>query len=166
MSLLGNIIWLVFGGLITALEYFVSSVLLCITIIGIPFGLQTLKLAEIALWPFGRSIQIKKGNPGVSFNLYEPFVAYPWRYLDIAYPPAVRNCTLYYNYWYTLWHSTFQTRLAGIDSIWPGSDIKAKNAYLWHLPDSFVLQCKPAKNLTPHQLSRILKVLLQYFQKS
>jgi uncharacterized membrane protein YccF (DUF307 family) len=64
MSLLGNIIWLIFGGLITAIEYLLSSVLLCITIIGIPFGLQTLKLAQIALWPFGRSIQIRKGNPG------------------------------------------------------------------------------------------------------
>lgn len=64
MGLLGNIIWLLFGGLITAIEYFVSSILLCITIIGIPFGLQTLKLAGLALWPFGRTIQYKKGAPG------------------------------------------------------------------------------------------------------
>lgn len=64
MNLLGNIIWLLFGGLITALEYLVSSILLCLTIIGIPFALQTLKLAELALWPFGKTIQIKKGNPG------------------------------------------------------------------------------------------------------
>jgi uncharacterized membrane protein YccF (DUF307 family) len=55
MRLLGNIIWLVFGGIIIALEYFISSILLMITIVGIPFGLQTLKLASLALWPFGRS---------------------------------------------------------------------------------------------------------------
>lgn len=64
MNLIGNLIWLIFGGLITALEYLISSVLLCITIIGIPFGLQTLKLAEMALWPFGKTIQYKKSAPG------------------------------------------------------------------------------------------------------
>jgi uncharacterized membrane protein YccF (DUF307 family) len=64
MKILGNIVWLVFGGFVTAIEYVVSSVLLCITIVGIPFGLQTLKLAEMALWPFGKTIRIKKGNPG------------------------------------------------------------------------------------------------------
>ena len=54
MKLLGNIIWLVFGGFITAVEYFIASMLLMLTIIGIPFGLQTLKLASLAIWPFGR----------------------------------------------------------------------------------------------------------------
>ena len=53
MRLLGNIIWLVFGGIFIAIEYVISSFLLMITIIGIPFGLQTLKLAVLALWPFG-----------------------------------------------------------------------------------------------------------------
>lgn len=61
MKLLGNIIWLLFGGLVIAIEYFISSILLFITIIGIPFGLQTLKLASLALWPFGRdSYQVEK----------------------------------------------------------------------------------------------------------
>jgi uncharacterized membrane protein YccF (DUF307 family) len=64
MNLLGNIIWLIFGGLVTAIEYLISSILLFITVIGIPFGLQTLKLAALALWPFGKTIQIKKGSPG------------------------------------------------------------------------------------------------------
>lgn len=53
MRFLGNIIWLVFGGIFIALEYVIASFLLMITIIGIPFGLQTLKLAILALWPFG-----------------------------------------------------------------------------------------------------------------
>ena len=44
MKFLGNIIWLICGGLLTAVEYLISSLLLMITIIGIPFGLQTLKL--------------------------------------------------------------------------------------------------------------------------
>lgn len=55
MRFLGNIIWLVFGGIFIAIEYVVASFLLMITIIGIPFGLQTLKLAVLALWPFGNT---------------------------------------------------------------------------------------------------------------
>ena len=50
MKFLGNIIWLLFGGIITSVEYLISSLILMITIIGIPFGLQTLKLAILALW--------------------------------------------------------------------------------------------------------------------
>lgn len=53
MKILGNLIWLLFGGFAIAIEYFVSSIALMVTIIGIPFGLQTLKLGVFALWPFG-----------------------------------------------------------------------------------------------------------------
>ena len=56
MKILLNIIWMVFGGLMIAIEYVVSSVAMMATIIGIPFGLQTLKLALVALWPFGTQI--------------------------------------------------------------------------------------------------------------
>lgn len=64
MKTLGNIIWLLFGGIFIAIEYFVSSILLMITIIGIPFGLQTLKLAFVALWPFDKKIGYKGYAPG------------------------------------------------------------------------------------------------------
>ncbi|NOZ46679.1 MAG: YccF domain-containing protein [Chlorobi bacterium] len=56
MNLLGNLIWLLFGGIIIALEYMAASFILFITIIGIPFGIQTLKLAALALWPFGKEV--------------------------------------------------------------------------------------------------------------
>ena len=56
MKTIGNIIWLIFGGLLTAIEYLISSLLLMVTIIGIPFGLQTLKLGILALWPFGKTV--------------------------------------------------------------------------------------------------------------
>jgi len=64
MSTLGNLIWLVFGGFIVFLEYMVSGFLLCLTIIGIPFGLQAFKLAFLALWPFGKTIGYKSYAPG------------------------------------------------------------------------------------------------------
>lgn len=62
MNFLLNVIWVVFGGLMIALEYIISSITLMITIIGIPFGLQTLKLAGLALWPFGTRI-VNNGFP-------------------------------------------------------------------------------------------------------
>lgn len=54
MRILGNLIWLIFGGIIIAVEYLIGSIFLFITIIGIPFGVQTLKMASLAIWPFGR----------------------------------------------------------------------------------------------------------------
>lgn len=64
MTLLGNLIWILFGGLLIALEYFVSGFLLCLTIIGIPFGLQTFKLAMLALFPFGNTTILQPQNDG------------------------------------------------------------------------------------------------------
>jgi len=54
MNFIGNIIWLIFGGLLSAFGYMLGGLALCFTIIGIPFGLQCFKLAEFMLWPFGR----------------------------------------------------------------------------------------------------------------
>lgn len=62
MNILLNIIWVVFGGAMIAIEYAISSVLMMCTIIGIPFGMQTLKLAQVALWPFGTDVS-KEGWP-------------------------------------------------------------------------------------------------------
>ena len=53
MNIVLNLIWFVFGGFLIALEYLFSSLLLMITIVGIPFGVQTLKLAVVAAFPFG-----------------------------------------------------------------------------------------------------------------
>ena len=64
MRFILNLLWLIFGGLWTALFYVISSFLLIITIIGIPFGLQTLKLAMLALWPFCKTISERKGGMG------------------------------------------------------------------------------------------------------
>ena len=63
MKLLGNIIWLIFGGIETALEYIVASLALMITIIGIPFALQSLKLGMLGLWPFGKKV-VRKPSSG------------------------------------------------------------------------------------------------------
>ncbi|MCP4895568.1 MAG: YccF domain-containing protein [bacterium] len=56
MSLIGNIIWLVFGGFISALGYIFGGLLTCLTIIGIPFGLQSIQLGVATFAPFGKEL--------------------------------------------------------------------------------------------------------------
>lgn len=56
MSLLGNIIWLLFGGLIAGIEYILAGLLLCLTIVGIPFGLQSIRLGRAMFAPFGKQV--------------------------------------------------------------------------------------------------------------
>ena len=63
MNALGNILWIILGGFLVFLFYLVGSLLLMITIIGIPFGLQTLKMANLALFPFGREA-VQTGRAG------------------------------------------------------------------------------------------------------
>jgi uncharacterized membrane protein YccF (DUF307 family) len=53
---IGNILWFLFAGIWLALGYAVTGILFCITIIGIPFGVQLFKLAAFSLWPFGRTV--------------------------------------------------------------------------------------------------------------
>jgi uncharacterized membrane protein YccF (DUF307 family) len=64
MNLLGNIIWLIFGGFMAALGYLFGGIALCITIIGIPWGLQCFKLAGLVLWPFGKKVISDGSNTG------------------------------------------------------------------------------------------------------
>lgn len=64
MNPLLNLIWLLCGGIFTAIEYLISSLLMMITIIGIPFGFQTLKLAGLALWPFGKEVRSTPDSGG------------------------------------------------------------------------------------------------------
>ena len=56
MSVIGNIIWLIFGGFLAAMGYIIGGAFLCLTIIGIPFGVQSIKLGISTLAPFGKEI--------------------------------------------------------------------------------------------------------------
>lgn len=72
MNFLGNLIWVIFGGLLTALMYWLIGIIMCITIIGIPFGTQLFKIGMLALWPFGHELVAKPNNGGclqVVFNV-------------------------------------------------------------------------------------------------
>ncbi len=56
LKVVGNILWFVLAGIWMAIGYVIAGVIMCITIIGIPFGIQAFKLAGYALWPFGRTV--------------------------------------------------------------------------------------------------------------
>ncbi|MDX2047706.1 MAG: YccF domain-containing protein [Chitinophagaceae bacterium] len=64
MNLIGNIIWLIFGGLLSALGYVFGGFMLCITIVGIPWGLQCFKIAGLVLWPFGKKVVPRQNAAG------------------------------------------------------------------------------------------------------
>lgn len=84
MKLLGNIIWLIFGGINIALEYFVAGLILMLTIVGIPFGLQSFKLGILALWPFGTKVEWMQSQPGclsTFMNVLWFFVGGIWIFL-------------------------------------------------------------------------------------
>ncbi len=56
MSLLGNIIWLVFGGFMSGVGYIIGGISTCLTIIGIPFGIEAIKLGIATFTPFGKEV--------------------------------------------------------------------------------------------------------------
>lgn len=64
MSLLGNIIWLIFGGFLAGLGYIIGGLLLCLTIIGIPFGLKSIRLGIANFAPFGKEVKESESKGG------------------------------------------------------------------------------------------------------
>ena len=70
MSFLGNILWIIFGGLAVALEYFAAGISLCCTIIGIPFGIQMFKLGLMSLFPFGQHTVEQPSGAGCIFSIF------------------------------------------------------------------------------------------------
>lgn len=65
MSLIGNILWIILGGgLLVFIEYLVGGLLLCLTIVGIPFGIQCFKISYLGLIPFGREVVSNEHSSG------------------------------------------------------------------------------------------------------
>jgi len=65
MRLLGNIIWLLFGGLATGIGWWVAGLLAAITIIGLPFSIAAFRIGTFSLWPFGRQIVDRPEGEGM-----------------------------------------------------------------------------------------------------
>ncbi len=72
MSLLANLIWLIFGGAIAALSYILAGIFLCLTIVGIPFGIKAIQFGVLVLLPFGKVVGIRQTQTGclaLMFNI-------------------------------------------------------------------------------------------------
>ena len=69
MTLLGNLLWLLTGGFLTALGWFVSGILWCLTVVGIPWGVQCFKFAKLSLAPFGKEVVPGGGAPSLIANV-------------------------------------------------------------------------------------------------
>lgn len=85
MSTLGNILWFFLGGFIVALLYLVAGLLMCITIIGIPFGVQLIKIAGVAICPFGRDVDIMKESGCLSVGFNVLWVLFGWWEIAIVH---------------------------------------------------------------------------------
>lgn len=69
MSCLGNIIWFIFGGFFNALGWYLFGIVWCITIVGIPVGLQCFKMGRLQLAPFGKEVVESNSSGLTSFVL-------------------------------------------------------------------------------------------------
>ncbi len=56
MNFIGNLVWMIFGGFAAALGYVAGGFALCLTVVGIPWGMQCFKIAGLVLWPFGKKV--------------------------------------------------------------------------------------------------------------
>lgn len=70
MKLIGNILWFICGGLISGLSWLAAGILWCITIVGIPIGLQCFKFAGLSFWPFGKEVVYGGGALSTIANLF------------------------------------------------------------------------------------------------
>lgn len=69
MQTIGNIIWIIFGGIFTAIGWALAGIIFYITIIGIPLGRQAFKMASLTLAPFGKEIVYGGGAPSLIANI-------------------------------------------------------------------------------------------------
>ena len=69
MRFLANVVWFIFGGFVTALLWLLSGLLCCLTIVGIPLGMQCFKFARLSLAPFGKEVNFGGGAPSLLANI-------------------------------------------------------------------------------------------------
>ena len=69
MKFIGNLIWFIFGGIIMWLSWFIAGLFWCITIVGIPWGVQCFKFAKLCLFPFGKEVKYGGGVGSLILNI-------------------------------------------------------------------------------------------------
>jgi uncharacterized membrane protein YccF (DUF307 family) len=94
MRTIGNIIWIICGGLATAICWALAGILLCVTIVGIPLGRQALKMASLTLSPFGKTIVYGGGAPSLLANVVWVALIGFWEALAYAIAGMVACATV------------------------------------------------------------------------
>lgn len=111
MRLLGNILWLILGGLLLAASWAIIGLVLCITIVGIPLGIQAFKMAGLTLTPFGKTVEYGGGVGSVLINIIWFVLAGLW--MAIGYVAA----QLHHHHRYSVRHSVVQDGQAGLVAV-------------------------------------------------
>ncbi|MCB8942682.1 MAG: YccF domain-containing protein [Ardenticatenaceae bacterium] len=71
MSIIGNLIWLIFGGFLAGIGYILGGLVLCLTIVGIPFGMQAIQLGVSTMAPFGKEVKNNKRAGGLLSLIFD-----------------------------------------------------------------------------------------------
>ena len=99
MRLLGNILWLILGGLLLAASWAIIGLVLCITIVGIPLGIQAFKMAGLTLTPFGKTVEYGGGVGSVLINIIWFVLAGLWMGYSTALPLLVFRSAFNHSRW-------------------------------------------------------------------
>ena len=102
-----NILWLMFGGIITAVEYLIASLLMMFTIIGIPFGMQTLKMASLALCLSAKRFVAGNVPTGCPLCADEYSLDILGRHLDLPFALGIRVIAVHHHYRHSVRYPTF-----------------------------------------------------------
>jgi len=84
MRLIGNVLWFVLGGFFSTIAHILMGIILCITIVGIPFGIQCFKMARLVSAPFGKRIELNFFNHPIMNTLW--IVLFGW---SLALPKLI-----------------------------------------------------------------------------
>lgn len=90
MGYLGNVVWFIFGGFLSGLSWLLAGILWCVTVVGIPVGIQCFKFASLSFFPFGKEIRYGGGAGSLLLNIL-------WLVLTglpLALESAVLGCLL------------------------------------------------------------------------
>ena len=94
MRLLGNILWLILGGLLLAASWAIIGLVLCVTIVGIPLGIQAFKMAGLTLTPFGKTVEYGGGVGSVLLNIIWFVLAGLWMAIGYVFAGLLNGIPL------------------------------------------------------------------------
>ena len=116
MGCLGNLLWFICGGAISGLSWCLAGCLWCITVVGIPVGMQCFKFASLSFFPFGKEVRYGGG----AFSLLVNIVWLVLSGLPLALEHAVFGCLMCDNHRNSIRTSAFQAGETCSDAVWRG----------------------------------------------